>query len=174
MKYLVMLFPAFSLVVITACQTAKITYTGEHIEVPFQTLNGKIPLLRVSINGKTAWMIVDTGASVTVVNAAVANQYGFSVAGNFSASKTEMASLAGSTDLYATYSCTISIGDLTIKYAPKAQNMISLTSRIKEHEKITIVGILGSDVLSKYKMNINYAAQTITYPASKRPADTCP
>jgi hypothetical protein len=171
MKYLVMLFPAFSLVVITACQTAKVIYTGDRIEVPFQTLNGKIPLLRVSINGKTAWMIVDTGASVTVVNAAVANQYGFSVAGNFSASKTEMTSLAGSADLYATYSCNIRIGELDIRYAPKAQNMISLTSRIKEHEKITIVGILGSDVLSKYKMNINYAAQTITYPQPHRPKE---
>ncbi|MBX2969811.1 MAG: clan AA aspartic protease [Cyclobacteriaceae bacterium] len=174
MKYLAMLFPAFILVIATACQTAKVLSTGEYIEVPFQTLNGKIPVLKVTINGKTAWMIVDTGASVTVVNAAVANQYGFLVAGNLSASKTEMASLAGTTDLYATYSCNINIGELAIKYAPKAQNMISLMSRIKEHDKITIVGILGSDVLSKYKMNINYAAQTITYPASKRSADSCP
>lgn len=134
--------------------------------LPFQTLNGKIPIVKVQINGKPAWMIVDTGASITIVHAAKASYFGFEIA-RHTEDKMDMTGLGGSTELLETYGCSLKLGDLTIKQRPKAQDLYRLLSTIKAHDKITIVGILGADVLSRNKMTIDYSSNKILYPTPK-------
>lgn len=135
-------------------------------ELPFQTLNGKIPIVKVQINGKPAWMIVDTGASVTIVHAAKASYFGFEIA-RHTVDKMDMTGLGGSTELLETYGCNLKLGNLIIKQKPKAQDLYRLLSTIKAHDKITIVGILGADVLSRHKMTIDYSSNKILYPTPK-------
>ncbi|MBX2963532.1 MAG: clan AA aspartic protease [Cyclobacteriaceae bacterium] len=159
------------LLVVFCCHTSTAQHNNKVKDfntLSFQTLNSKIPIVKVMINGKPGWMIVDTGASITIVHAAKASYYGFKVARN---DKTDLTGLGGRAVLLETYDCSLQLGELTIKQRPKAQDLHALLSMINAHDKVTIVGILGADVLSRYKMTIDYNNKLILFPAKKSEND---
>lgn len=133
-------------------------------EVPFLTINQKIPLIKVTINGKDAWMIVDTGSTLTILHTGAARHYGFVIRERTDdLSEAEINGFNGSVRIYPVYSFKLQIEGREITIQPKAQNISHLIAKINTHESIIIAGILGADVLSRYRMSINYDTRRISY-----------
>lgn len=150
--------------IFSSCSASEYSSTAaEYHVIPFRTIGEKIPVIRASLNEKCAWFIVDTGASVTLLNATEASHFGFSMRN----ARGEMLELTGFTDkltLSATSFCRLTIGNLKIgptKY--RSHEMSALFTTIESREKMRIAGILGSDILAKYGMNINYESKTLSY-----------
>jgi len=131
--------------------------------IPFRTIGEKIPVVKASLNDKSAWFIVDTGASVTLLNATEAQHFGFSMR----AVRGEMNELTGFADrltLSATSFCTLTIGNLKIgQRTYRSHEMNALFAIIENTEKMRIAGILGSDILAKYGMSVDYERKTLSY-----------
>jgi predicted aspartyl protease len=132
--------------------------------IPFQKIGQQIPVVEAFLNGKKAWFIIDTGATYTLLNASEASQFGFFVREHPLHRKTEVNGLGGKLILHETFSCRIDLGPLEIKHFPwKSGNINRLSAKILKNEKIRLAGILGSDLLSRYGINVNYDNQTISY-----------
>lgn len=142
--------------------------TAEYYFIPFRTIGQQIPVVEVLLNGKKAWFIIDTGASFTLLNTEEAGNFGFFVREHPLHQKTEVSGLGGKLILHETFSCMIDLGQLEIKhFSWKSGNINQISSRILKNEKIRLAGILGSDLLSRYGINVNYDTQTISYRMAK-------
>lgn len=151
--------------------TVLIRCAPQHLGIPrkeeeyvsFRMVN-RIPVVNGRINGKQAWFIVDTGASVSVLNAGEAEHFGFRVANTIHQQGRAINGLGGRSNVYAVSGCDLAIGHLPLKYiAWHSQDMHALFSAIHENEEIRIAGIIGSDVLSKYHISIHYNKLALSY-----------
>ncbi|MBT1708341.1 retroviral-like aspartic protease family protein [Fulvivirgaceae bacterium PWU5] len=131
--------------------------------VSFRMVN-RIPVVNGRINGKSAWFIIDTGASVSVLNAAEARYFGFHVANTVYHEARSINGLGGRSNIYDVSGCDLEIGQLPLKYiAWQGQDMHALFRAIHDNEEIRIAGIIGSDVLSKYRISIHYNKLALSY-----------
>jgi hypothetical protein len=131
--------------------------------VSFRMVN-RIPVVSGRINGKQAWFIVDTGASVSVLNASEARHFGFHVANTVYHEARSINGLGGRSNIYEVSGCDLEIGQLPLKYiAWQGQDMHALFQAIHDNEEIRIAGIIGSDVLSKYHISIHYNKLALSY-----------
>lgn len=150
--------------IFNGCSPSEYRATSENYHViPFYTIGEKIPVIKATLNEKSAWFIVDTGASVTLLNATEAKHFGFSMR----AVRGEMGELTGFADrltLSATSFCRLTIGNLKIgQRAYRSHEMSALFAMIESTEKMKIAGILGSDILARYGMSVNYELKTLSY-----------
>lgn len=152
-------------IVLSGCASSRDLGAGEGYHViGFHTIGGKIPLIKASLNNKRAWFIVDTGATITILNAMESKYFGFSVRRNTIGGMTEVSGFSDKLSLSGASSCSIAIGPLVIKHhAWRSQEMNALFVTIGKNEKLRIAGILGSDILAKYKMRVNYDNNTLSY-----------
>jgi hypothetical protein len=138
--------------------------------VSFRMVN-RIPVVNGRINGKQAWFIVDTGASVSVLNAREAKHFGFQVANTVHHEGRSINGLGGRSNVYAVSGCDLTIGHLPLKYiAWHSQDMQALFRAIYDNEEIRIAGIIGSDVLSKYHISIHYNKLALSYRSPRHAA----
>ncbi|MBT1687805.1 retropepsin-like aspartic protease [Dawidia soli] len=134
----------------------------------FRMVN-RIPVVSGRINGKPAWFIIDTGASVSVLDAREAEHFGFQVANTVYHEGLSINGLGGRTNVYQVSGCDLAIGRLPLKYvAWHSQDMHMLFRTIHDHEEIRIAGIIGSDVLSKYHIGIHYNKLALSYRLPRR------
>lgn len=157
------------IVLLSGCSFSE-TYrtSAEYCFIPFQTIGRQIPVVEALLNGERAWFIIDTGASFTLLNASEADRFGFFVREHPLHQQTEVNGLGGKLTLHETFSCRIDLGPLEIRHFPwKSGNINLISMKILTNEKIRIAGILGSDLLSKYGINVNYDTQTISYRMAK-------
>jgi hypothetical protein len=154
-----------ALLMLQSCvPSSRLSEPASRQEMKFHTLNGTIPIVKVYVNNQEAWLIVDTGASITLLDASQAERYGFTLVRSNLPDKNNLVGFGGKVKFYQTRSCAIQLGQLHIRLSPRAQDMSELSSVIVEHERIRIIGILGSDILYKYKININYHSRTLSFP----------
>lgn len=141
--------------------TEYIVQEGSHA-VPFITVGTGIPVVKIKLNKKDAWFIVDTGASATLINKAHSKYYDIPDQLNY-LQNIELNGLGGSIR-FQSIVCSLEIGLLKFKQAVfKSNDLNGFFSFIDNREGISIIGILGSDILSRYNMNVNYDTQTISF-----------
>lgn len=150
--------------VFTSCSTAdKLKQSAELHTVKFRTI-GRIPVIEASLNGKRAIFIVDTGASVSVINESEMNYFKFKIRSASSEyAGTEVVGFGGKENLNIVFDCSIEIGSRAINSIVfKSSNMSHLGAIICKTEVLRFAGILGSDILHRYQMNIDFRNGTIT------------
>ncbi len=131
--------------------------------VNFYTV-GKIPIIKTRLNGKQAYFIVDTGASVSILNETEAEYYGFTVMNADVYATTEVMGFNGSAPTGRVNTCTIEIGDVAIKYGNfRSKNMQDFAYILQKNENIRLAGILGADLMNRYSMSINFMDKTISF-----------
>lgn len=158
------------MIYLSACSTfEKHNLSGNYHFLPFRMIGNRVPVVEVRLNDKKAWFIIDTGSSFTFLNQAEADKFGFHVKSQHTGESKNINGLGGRLFLYETVSCRIGLGYLFVKNFPwKSGDINRLASVIKEHENINIVGILGGDFLSKFRININYETRTLSYKINGR------
>ncbi len=99
--------------------------TDYHV-IPFRTIGKRIPLISAQLNNKRAWFIVDTGASITLLNETEAEYFGFSMY-HVNHDVTEMRGFSSKLKLSRTSFCNIEIGPLKVgKNVYRSQDMNGL------------------------------------------------
>ena len=136
------------------------------IEIPFKLLSlqgeGYHLQIKVKLNNKIANMLIDTGASRTVFDKKRIEKY---VGTKKLQSHYHHASGLG-TNKMETFICTIEsfkIGTLQIKnYETGILDISHVNTSYKMLKLKPIDGVIGSDLLKKYKGVINYHGKTLT------------
>ena len=131
--------------------------------VKFRTI-GSIPVVEAMLNGKRAIFIVDTGASVSVINESEAKHFDFKIRhNNPEYAVKEVIGFGGSATLKIAFNCSIELGSRKINSTVfNSSDMRNLAAIICKAEALPFAGILGADVLYRYRMNIDFGSRTIT------------
>jgi hypothetical protein len=144
--------------ILGACVSTGVPLTSNQVQ--FKTV-GKIPIIEGKINGKRAYFIVDTGASISLLNESEAKHFGF---GASSETGHTLVGFSGESKIKEAYNCTVEFGAMTIRGVTfKARCMKDFTAVIHQYESIKISGIIGSDVFDKYRITIDYRNSTISF-----------
>jgi predicted aspartyl protease len=143
-------------VLFTSCRPA--TRTNQSINF-FSIVH--IPVVEGRINGKVAFFIVDTGASCSILNESVAKHYGFKT---MLVQDEHLMGLNGTARMKTAYDYSITLSVLKIKGVTfRTRKIDELVDVIKNNESIAIAGIIGSDVLKKYQMGIDFRTNKISF-----------
>lgn len=149
--------------VVMSCASSTIVSDATHHVIPFRLIGVGIPIIKGTLNDKDAWFIVDTGASASLVNMAVAGDFGIPDFKNFYVENREINGLGGRR-AFESVSCRIGLGPLHIrKEVLKSKDLNGFFDAIRVAESLTIAGILGSDILLRYRMVLDYDNGTISY-----------
>ncbi len=129
--------------------------------IRFKRIAGRIPVISATLNGKPAYFIIDTGASVSVLNEPEAENYGFTVGVS---NDINVTGFAGSSNVRRVGNYTLQVGTLKITHIRfSCKNINDLVRAVYQNENIKISGILGSDVFAQYRMQIDFMTQTISF-----------
>jgi len=114
--------------------------------IPFSTVKG-IPIITVNINGKPARLLIDTGATSSVIDLSVAKQYGFRVG---DALDMDFQGIGGISAIYYADKAetTYQGSPMYIRY--RASDLGHL------RKSKGIVGIIGTNYLEQNKMIVDY------------------
>ena len=153
------------LLIISGCSSSgNIAAEKEYHFIRFQKIGNRIPVIKVRLNDREAWFIVDTGASYSLLNISEMEHFGFSTGIHQKAGRNHVKGLGGKLALYDTFRCEVELGNLAIKYIQwKSGDISELCSTIRQNENIRIAGIIGSDLLLKYGININFEERTLSW-----------
>jgi hypothetical protein len=154
-----------SVVFVTAirCSSSEFIAEKDYYVIPFRMVGTSIPVVKATLNDKDAWFIVDTGASATLLNMSLAQYFGISPYRDLRRGDIEINGLGGSMSFESAI-CKIKIGQLTIHHAAlKSKSLNGLFAAINKKENMEIAGILGSDILLRCHINVNYDSQTLSF-----------
>jgi hypothetical protein len=151
-------------ILVLSCSPVRPVYENEEPRrVPFRT-HGGIPLIQVKLNGKTAHFIVDTGASVSLLNEGEAEYFGFQTRRDEPDQEICVTGLNGTTTANRVSSCVLQLGTLTVKsHHFKSRDMVEFSKPFMEKEGIRLAGILGSDLMTYYHLQIDYKNHVISF-----------
>lgn len=126
-------------------------------KINFTTVN-KLPIIKGIINGKIAYFVLDSGASISVLDNNQSEYYGFSIReGGGLAS-----GYGGTTNFQLVYNAIISVGDIEFRNEYKASNLSAIALALVEDDGIQIAGIIGNDIMKPYKFIIDYSDNSVS------------
>lgn len=132
------------------------SFVGDN-KINFISSNG-IPVVEGKINDIDCYFIIDSGASLSVLNEAEKNRFGFS---SFD-SDMEAAGYGGSAVFKEVVGVDIEIGGIKFMTSFKSQNLTPIVDIIYKTQGIRISGIIGSDIMHKNNFVINYSEKSIS------------
>lgn len=141
-KILIILFLLF-----TSCDLNN-HIINKNTELKLFPYNGLL-LLKVNINGKDAMLLLDSGASKSLIDINSSKDYSFDYKINKNANR--YIGLAGEADIYSVYP--INIRDFFIGFA--GADLTGITGYFKD-TNTPIIGIIGSDFLQRTNAIIDY------------------
>lgn len=150
-----------------ACDAA--TAQGAYADVPFDTAMGGLVVVRAALNGgEPGWWVVDSGASVCVVDAALAERRALERGGSGSVSGAGAGRVAADTIRGPVQ---VEVGG----QATECERTISVDlAGLTEPLRLRIDGILGFDFFRRHVVEIDYAQRRLRLhdPQSYRYAGT--
>jgi hypothetical protein len=128
------------------------------IEIPFRVLKpDHLIIIRGLVNGEGPFnFILDTGASMTVITPAVARAAGIMKGGR----KAKAIGAKGSLDAKIVRLKSIRLGSLDTKSISAA--IVNLAT-LSEPIKLDLGGIIGYNLLCRYRITIDYRTRTISF-----------
>lgn len=148
------------IMLIVGCKSIEYVNTTNDSATNNITLQCKNKLFFVDlfINGEPVKFLLDTGASISLLDYNQADKYGFTCV---SLNNGFITGLNGKTTLFRVKHLNLKIQDnQRINYRFAACDLSHVIEKMKK-DGIVIVGVLGSDYLLHSKANINYATKTL-------------
>lgn len=119
-----------------------------------------IALIEGYINGAAAYFILDTGASITLLNESLAYEYSFKTLDNRFFEQRHIVGLGGRSPIKEVRSAIVKIGPHELKFINKACNLDNLSVYFND-PNIKVAGIIGIDLLRILGGKIDFTARTI-------------
>lgn len=123
----------------------------------------KLPIIKGSINDKEAYFIVDSGATVTVLNSSDSEQFRFRVEEDLLDG--EAAGYGGKAHFMRASAAKIKTdsGIELWERDIKAQDLSHIVNAVLNNENIRVNGIIGTNILKKYEFVLNFKDNTISF-----------
>lgn len=112
----------------------------------------KRPIIEVAINGKKAYMLVDTGASIGVIDSLRLDEYGVGMGSSLGGTVTGVG--GSQEEVRHTKNCTVDVGGVKL-YQFVTFNLSSVASSIERETGIEISGIIGTTQIKMSEMKID-------------------
>lgn len=141
------LIPIIALLILASCGKSE----PEPNQIRFAKVNS-LPIIEVTINGKNARLLVDTGASQSLLDVTASQRYGF----NAFEVDDEFHGIGGVSTVFEVNKATVRYRDSLLNANFKAADLGHL------RRSYGISGIVGSDWLRKRAAQINYSNNMIT------------
>jgi len=151
MKGIFKILAILGLLMITSC------VKHEPNELALFKLNN-LYFLKTEINNKKAFLLIDTGASITILDINQSEKYGFSVGNRIGNGMTT--GINGSRSMYRISNYRISAQDNEFQMQVAGIDINEIVSKFKKLG-IGVVGVLGSDFFHDTNANISYKKGTI-------------
>lgn len=120
-------------------------------------LSDKRPIIKISINGKVTYALVDTGASLNLIDD---NQLkSFKVSRRFKMG--EANGVGGSTELYHVNNCNVNIEGIPV-YQFVSSDLSNIVNSIEDETNIRISCILGIPAIKEAELIINPSTNEIS------------
>ena len=132
----------------------------EQNHIKIINLNTK-PIVSGYINGKKAYFLIDTGSDLTIFANEAANLYKFEIGSKGRSKLLGINSQSGV--LKSAYKIDLKMGEDYFSTGFGACDMTSLVNSIHQKTGFKISGIIGSDLMKKYRFRIDYAEKKIYY-----------
>lgn len=111
------------------------------------SISERLPIMDVTINGKKAKLLLDTGASASLIDSNLAEKYGFSV---YNLIEMDVNGIGGSQKLYHTKG-------VEVYYLGQPMYVRFKSTDLKNIRlQLGIVGVVGTDYLQQHEMVIDY------------------
>jgi outer membrane lipoprotein-sorting protein len=125
------------------------------VVVPFEFIENHL-FLKATVDCHEGLWVLDTGASMTVIDGALADELGLELSGSVTG--------AGAGNAVEVSFATLppySVGD--IEFASQKVGVIDIADLFRRTSDLEIVGILGYDFLSRFVTRVDYANETLTF-----------
>lgn len=111
------------------------------------SISERLPIMDVIINGKKAKLLLDTGASASLIDSNVAEKYGFNL---YNLIEMDVTGIGGSQKLYHTKG-------IEVYYLGQPMYVRFKSTDLKGIRlQLGIVGVVGTDYLQQHEMVIDY------------------
>ena len=120
------------------------------------------PIVKMTLNGKKIWALLDTGTEMTILDVNVSDQYDFKTYINTN-SKYVVPGV-GANNFYQMHqvrNVELKYGDTKLDRKVYAYNLANVVGSIRERTGKKITAIIGSDMMSAYGFVINLGDKTV-------------
>ena len=117
--------------------------------------NKNMHFIQITLNNKKAYLLIDTGASKSLLDISQANEFNFNY---YLIAKDQYIGIGGEQDIFAIYNYTIS--ELFIPFL--GTNLNDVNTYFKK-DNIPIIGVLGADFMEKFKTKIDFNTNKLYY-----------
>ncbi|WKN45798.1 retropepsin-like aspartic protease [Tunicatimonas pelagia] len=115
------------------------------------------PIVRGKINGKKAYLLLDTGADVSIIHCNDAKRYGFSCHTRTSLRGFQLAGLGANVKgLVGVYDMDLQLGSQTIQANYIALDLSGIIRSLNTGASVKISGIIGSKALKRHGFVVDY------------------
>ena len=114
---------------------------------------GNLPIIEAEVNGINGKFLIDSGAEISILDLNSMYIYGYSV--DETKPKTFVTGIGGSQPTFTLKNVDFSVNDVPIEFIFKGLDIRTL------RRSYGIVGIIGSDYMSKHNLMIDYDAKTL-------------
>lgn len=146
------------LLFITSYGCTKIDRDFTDGKVEFETVE-KIPVVKGTLNNKTVYYIIDSGASLSVLDETQSKTYGYGIFDN--PEYGNGVGYGGVARFKEAVGVDAYIGGIKINTVFRAQNLSLLVEAIQRQNGIKIVGIVGCDWLKDNEVIIDFKDNTL-------------
>jgi predicted aspartyl protease len=126
-----------------------------------------IPIIKGSINGKAAYFVVDTGASITILNGNLSKAYSYKVVDNRYLERCRIVGLGGECVLREAKFATVKLGRHELNFINRVADLHRLSEHFAEYN-LEIAGIIGMDLLRILGSRIDMDAGVIVFKEAVR------
>ncbi len=120
------------------------------------------PIVKATLNGETAYFLIDTGAEITCLHIYDSKKYNFKY--RPSDRKSVVSGLnASSRRHYIAYGFEMKLGEVLMTNKFRVLDVTNIINSIETDSGIKISGIIGSDMMQKHHFVINYETKEIQF-----------
>ena len=141
------------IILITSCNIQKHTFYYNSSMNMIENKN--MHFIQITLNNKKAYLLIDTGASKSLLDISQANEFNFNY---YLIAKDHYIGIGGEQDIFAIYNYNIS--ELFIPIL--GTNLNDVNTYFKK-DNIPIIGVLGADFMEKFKTKIDFNTNKLYY-----------
>ncbi len=146
------------LMLITSQLTAAHEPTADRYSIDIVCLK-KVPIVKATLNGKTAYFVLDSGSDVSLLHKLAASDYKFSVKKRIE--KSIIGVTGGNQSLHEVPDAVLQMIGHNLQTQFYATDLSTVVEVLFISTGIDISGIIGIDLMRKYGFEIDYASEKL-------------
>lgn len=139
-----------------SCESKDRSFEGDN-KVSITSFN-KLPVVQGTLNGKKAYFILDSGASISVIDVNQQKDYGFFIEDT----NEQAAGYGGNAYFYSAKGVILNIGGVNFYTDFKAQDLSVIVNVMSTQEGVKVSGIVGADIMKINKFILNFSDNSIS------------